>query len=154
MMANTTTKRTFTGRHMLGVMIAGFGIVAAVNFYMASLAVGGFHGIVVENSYVASQKFNDWIDEAKADRALGWQAETVRDAQGYLAVTTVRVPSGASIGAELRRPLGKREYASLNFVPQPDGSYRSTEPVKDGRWTLRLSISVNGQDWTEESELP
>ncbi len=61
-MASKQAKGSFTGKHMLGVMIAGFGIVAAVNFYMASLAVGGFHGIVVENSYVASQKFNDWID--------------------------------------------------------------------------------------------
>lgn len=152
-MASKPAKGTFTGKHMLGVMVAGFGIVAAVNFYMASLAVGGFHGIVVENSYVASQKFNDWISEAKADQALGWETQAVRDDNGHVVLSTSGVPSGAAITAELRRPLGAQEYASLSFTPLADGNYRSTDPVSDGRWTMRLSISANGQDWIEESEL-
>ncbi|MEM6585333.1 MAG: FixH family protein, partial [Pseudomonadota bacterium] len=63
---STSTTGKFTGKHMLITMVVGFGIVAAVNFYMASRAVGGFHGIVVDNSYVASQKFNDWMDEAES----------------------------------------------------------------------------------------
>ena len=29
---------TFTGKHMAATMVGGFGIVIAVNFYMASLA--------------------------------------------------------------------------------------------------------------------
>ncbi len=152
-MASKPAKGAFTGKHMLGVMIAGFGIVAAVNFYMASLAVGGFHGIVVENSYVASQKFNDWISEAKADQALGWETRAARDDAGHVVLSTAGVPSGATITAELRRPLGTQEFASLAFVSQADDSYVSTEPVGDGRWTMRLSINANGQDWIEESEL-
>lgn len=152
-MASKPTKGSFTGKHMLGVMVAGFGIVAAVNFYMASLAVGGFHGIVVENSYVASQKFNDWIDAANADEALGWEAQAVRDEEGHVLLITSGVPGGATVTAELRRPLGEHEYASLTFTQQPDGSYLSTEPVSAGRWTVRLSIKADGQDWIEESEL-
>ncbi|MDJ0642451.1 MAG: FixH family protein [Erythrobacter sp.] len=152
-MASRPAKGTFTGKHMLGVMVVGFGIVAAVNFFMASLAVGGFHGIVVENSYVASQKFNDWIDEAKADRALGWEARASRAENGHVVLTTTGVPNGATAKAELRRPIGTQEYASLTFTHQADGSYLSTEPVSEGRWTMRLSISANGQDWIGESEL-
>lgn len=152
-MASKPAKGTFTGKHMLGVMIAGFGIVAAVNFYMASLAVGGFHGIVVENSYVASQKFNDWIDAAKTNEALGWEAQTARDENGHVVLATTGVPSGATITAELRRPLGTHEYASLTFAQQPEGNYLSNEAVSEGRWTMRLSISADGQDWIDESEL-
>ncbi len=41
---------TFTGKHMAATMVGGFGIVIAVNFYMASLATSGFGGVVVENA--------------------------------------------------------------------------------------------------------
>lgn len=152
-MSTTNRNGRFTGKHMWMVMIGGFGIVVAVNFYMASLAIGGFHGIVVENSYVASQNFNDWIDEAESDKALGWEATGERGSDGFVTVSTVDVPENAILSAELRRPLGEREYASLSFAPQQDGSYRSTTPVKPGRWTMRLTIEAAGSDWTEESEI-
>ena len=150
----TTRKTTkFTGKHMLLTMVIGFGIVAAVNFYMASLAVGGFHGIVVKNSYVASQKFNDWIDEADRMAALGWSAFAERDADGHVTVISQSVPDGAVVTARLRRPLGTQEFADLTFVAMGDGRYRSLEPVSEGRWTVRLAITADGESWTEESAL-
>lgn len=152
-MASQPQKRTFTGRHFAGIMIGGFAIVIAVNFYMASLAVGGFHGVVVENSYVASQNFNDWIEEAKASRALGWDATASRDDAGHVVLTTSNLPKSAVLTAELRRPLGTHEYAGLVFEMAGDGSYRSTQPVAEGRWTMRLFIEAEGNKWAEETEL-
>ena len=64
----------FTGRHMALILVAGFGIVIAVNFLMAYLAARDFGGVVVENSYVASQNYNSWLKEADAQRQLGWEA--------------------------------------------------------------------------------
>ena len=55
--------------------------------------------------------------------------------------------------AELRRPLGEREYADLTFTPLSDGQFRSSEPVSDGRWTMRLFIEAGGKRWAEESEI-
>lgn len=144
----------FTGKHMAAVMIAGFGIVAAVNFTMASYAVGGFHGVVVENSYVASQKFNGWLDEAEAMKKLGWSAKSARDADGFVTIESKGAPSTALVSAELRRPIGEHKFASLAFEQLADGTYRSTEPVAHGRWTMRLSIEADGREWIEESELP
>ena len=143
----------FTGKHMLAIFVTGFGIVAAVNFTMASLATSGFHGIVVQNSYVASQKFNGWLDKAERSRALGWDATATRREDGRVELTTKAVPAGAIITAELRRPLGAREYASLRFEPLGDGSWHSLETVAPGRWTVRLRIEAAGAVWSEESEL-
>jgi len=143
----------FTGKHMLAIFVAGFGIVAAVNFYMASLAVGGFHGIVVENSYVASQKFNTWLEDAEKSRALGWQAYGERDEDGHVVLATTDVPRGATVGAELRRPIGERDYASLTFAPVGEEAYRSLAPVAEGRWIMRLTIEADGETWTKQSEL-
>ena len=145
--------KPFTGKQMAFVLVGGFGIVAAVNFYMASLATGGFHGTVVDNSYVASQQFNGWLEEAEASRALGWSAETSLDEAGHLVVRTDAVPMGAQVRAELRRPIGTREYASLTFVTLEDGQFRSTQPVDSGRWTMRLYIDAGDKNWVEESEI-
>lgn len=145
--------RQFTGKHMAGILVAGFGIVATVNFYMAGLATGGFHGVVVENSYVASQHFNDWLEEAKAADALGWGAIATLDDAGHVIVATQDVPTGATVTADLRRPIGTREYASPTFVALGDGRFRSAEPVASGRWIIRLFIEAGGSSWAQETEL-
>jgi len=134
-------------------MVLGFGVVAAVNFYMASLAVGGFHGIVVDNSYVASQKFNSWLEEARKNEALGWTASLSREPTGHLLLETVGVPETAAVTAELRRPIGTKQFASLNFERGDIGSYLSTEEILPGRWTVRLTITDHGQRWVSESEI-
>ena len=153
MAQSNTRKKPFTGKHMAAILVAGFGVVVAVNFTMASYAVGGFHGIVVDNSYVASQKFNSWLEQAEASRALGWEATTARNEDGYVTLTTSGVPEGAGVTAELRRPLGEHEYETLVFAPIGDGLYRSNKPISEGRWTMRLFIAAAGQNWAEESEL-
>lgn len=118
-MSGVRTKGQFTGKHMLAVMVVGFGIVVAVNFYMASLAIGGFHGTVVDNSYVASQKFNDWMHEAEADKALGWQVTSERAGDGFVTVATTGVPVGAELTAILRRPWARRNGLHLNSCNRP-----------------------------------
>lgn len=143
----------FTGKHMAAILVTGFGIVAAVNFTMASYATNGFHGVVVENSYVASQKFNGWLEEAEAERALGWEAKPTREADGHIALATSGLPEGAQITAALRRPLGAHEFTDLTFERTEDGRYRSTEAVAAGRWTMRLHIEAEGHKWAEESDL-
>ncbi|MHA7819380.1 MAG: FixH family protein [Erythrobacter sp.] len=146
-------RKPFTGKHMAAVLVGGFTIVICVNFYMASRAVGGFHGTVVDNSYVASQQFNEWLEEAEAAKALGWEARASRDDAGYVIVDTDAVPQGAQLSAELRRPIGTREYADLAFAALGDGRFRSTESVAVGRWTMRLLIEADGRQWAQETEL-
>jgi len=153
MPGRTRRKGEFTGRHMALVLVIGFGIVAAVNFFMASLAVGGFHGVVVENSYVASQKFNSWLAEAENSRALGWDVRPGRGEDGHVIVETADVPAGAEVEAELRRPIGEKQFEALVFNPGPDGVFRSTAPVASGRWTMRLTITAGDDVWVGESEL-
>ncbi|ESY87148.1 FixH family protein, partial [Mesorhizobium sp. LNHC229A00] len=72
-MSTTTRKpREFTGRHMLAIIPAFFGVVIAVNLTMATLANTSWTGLVVENTYVASQQFNRKAEEGRAQAALGW----------------------------------------------------------------------------------
>ena len=152
-MPKEATKREFTGRHMLFTMIGGFGIIMAVNFYMASLATSGFGGVIVENTYVASQKFNGWLEEAEKQDALGWNAQPVRAEDGHLVLETEGVPDLALASATIRRPLGDLEAGQLAFSRMPDGTFRSTTPLAEGRWIVRLEMTSAGQSWKKEYQL-
>ena len=63
---------------MLFAMLAFFGVIIAVNLTMAVLASKSWTGLVVKNSYVASQSFDA---RRLAQEALGWQVETAYDGE-------------------------------------------------------------------------
>ncbi|MDZ4308676.1 FixH family protein [Allopontixanthobacter sp.] len=142
--------KPFTGRHMWAVMICGFGVVIGVNFFMATLAVRGFGGVVVENSYVASQKFNGWLSAAREQEQLGWSAQAVRQADGNVRIVTAGVPAGADVSARFRRPLGKPETLDLDFNSAAPGEYVSSASVPSGRWIARIAILTQDDRWTGE----
>ena len=143
-------KSEFTGRHMTAVLVGGFGIVIAVNLSMATLATRGFGGVVVENSYVASQKYNGWLDEARKQQALGWSVDVKRQRGGNIALALQGVPAGADVTAQLRRPLGEPETTELAFAAAAPGTLVSTTPVAAGRWIARIAITAGVDRWTQE----
>ena len=65
------TTGPFTGKHFAVIIVAFFAVVVSVNVYMARAASSTFGGVVVENSYVASQNFNAWLAEADG-KAVGF----------------------------------------------------------------------------------
>ena len=60
--------RELTGRHVLAITLAAFGVIIAVNMVMAVKAVSTFPGLETPNSYVASQRFDR---DRAAQAALG-----------------------------------------------------------------------------------
>ena len=146
-------RREFTGRHMAIILVAGFGVVVAVNLLMATLATRGFGGVVVQNSYVASQKFNGWLEEAGRQRELGWTADAARNEAGVIEIATMGVPAGATVEATVHRPLGKPETTALTFTEVSPGRFASDTPVGEGRWTVRLQIEAHGRRWAKQEPL-
>lgn len=145
---------TFTGRHIAGILVAFFAVVIGVNVTMATLAGSTFGGVVVDNSYVASQHFNRWLDEAARERAIGWQAELRRLPDGRVDVTL----SGGSetalrLAATARHPLGRLPDRELSFVAQGKGRFVSTQVLPAGRWRLRLAAAGHATTWRAEQEL-
>jgi nitrogen fixation protein FixH len=133
--------RHFTGRHMTAILVFGFGVVVAVNLLMATLAVGSFGGAVVENSYVASQKFNTWLEQAREENALGWTASVARGGNGHLQVATSGAPEGTQATVELRHPLGREQSIALTLRSDGKGGFSSADPLPEGRWLVRLTLS-------------
>ncbi len=134
--------RPFTGWHMAAILITFFGIVISVNIFMARAAMGTFGGTVVENSYVASQKFNGWLDKAAAQEALGWSVASQLTADRRVVVTATKagVPlQGAMVTAFVRHPLGRAPEQPLAFRAVA-GQWQSVAPLPAGRWLVHLQI--------------
>lgn len=147
-------RKPFTGRHMFAILVAFFGTVVAVNFTMAGYASSTFGGIVVENSYVASQEFNSWLDEAEASRALGWSATAQQRPDGRLEVAVTGPASEGRLSATARHPLGRRPDQPLAFDAVGAGKFVSREALPRERWTLRLELAADGQVWRHEQPVP
>ncbi len=139
--------RQFTGRHMLMILLAFFGIVIAVNVWMATEAETTFGGEVVENSYVASQHFNRWLAEAREQKALGWQIKAgAQDRHATLdARLDRRALAGATITAVAEHPLGLLNDINLHFAEATPGHYVAATPLPAGRWRLHVSVSHDGR---------
>ncbi|MES1971285.1 MAG: FixH family protein [Pseudomonadota bacterium] len=149
------TKR-FTGWHMTGIMVAFFGVVIAVNFLMASYAVETFGGTVVENSYVASQRYNAWLAEARAQRKLGWSVDVAAGGDRLVRITP-RAPAGlltgASITATAAHPLGRLPERDLVFRNSGAGQFVASQTLPAGRWLLRIEVRDGGHDARFDDEV-
>ena len=146
-------QRRFTGWHAFAMLFAFFGVVVAVNVVMAREAFATFGGLVVENSYVASQDFNRWLNEAKVEDNLGWQAAATRQPDGRVVVAVGQAPAGVSVKAMARHPLGRLPDREVTFDPIGANRFLSREPLPAGRWQLRLTLAAEGKTWRHEEYL-
>ena len=141
--------RPFTGRRMALIIVAFFGVVISVNVTMAVFASTTFGGKVVDNSYVATQRFIGWLEEARAQERLGW-SETVRlgsDRHVELDLSHAAAPlAGATIEAEARHPVGREDDVALRFSEVAPGRYRSEQALPPGRWRILFVIAANGAE--------
>ena len=135
---------TFTGRHMLGVMLGGFAVIIGVNLTLATLASRSHPGMVVENSYIASQKFNGWLAEGRAQKALGWTAAAEID--GALVRVEVAGPGGAplpGLKANVRfvHPLGSGTPRDVALVEAAPGVYAAPHGLAPGQWQADVRLT-------------
>ncbi|MBN8819589.1 MAG: FixH family protein [Sphingomonas sp.] len=141
--------RTFTGRHITIILVAFFGVVMVVNFTMAYFASATFGGLVVENSYVASQKYNGWLEQAREQKALGWSLDIARGGKDRLEARMAsegQPLTDAHIVATARHPLGRLPDVTLRFRSLGDGRYESLETLPAGRWIVHLQAQAHGRE--------
>ncbi|WP_423605391.1 FixH family protein [Sphingomonas sp. MS122] len=139
----------FTGRHMALIMVCFFAVIITVNLIMASSAVRTFGGVVVQNSYVASQRYNGWIASGRAQQRLGWHAVANGTPDGTLMVS-LSGPAGpiggALVAAEVEHPLGRLPGRTLLLKDAGNGRYIAAHALPAGRWKLRIQARLDGKD--------
>lgn len=132
--------KPLTGRKVLMMFVAFFGVIIAVNLYMASQAIGTFPGMDVKNSYIASQTFDD---DRQAQTALGWNV-TVTYVAGELQVAVLNdagAPADvAKFDALVGRPTHVRDDQTPEFQ-QRGGVFKAPVTLAKGLWNLRLNAT-------------
>ncbi|WP_037314985.1 FixH family protein [Ruegeria halocynthiae] len=130
-------ERQFTGKHALAVFVAAFGVIITVNLVLAYSAVKTFPGLEVKNSYVASQEFNERLQE---QQSLGW--DVLAEVSGGLLILRITDQTGAPVEvAELQAVVGRATHVKDDFSPDFtfDGvAYAVPAVLGKGNWNIRL----------------
>jgi nitrogen fixation protein FixH len=139
--------RLLTGRKVLAILVAFFGVVFTVNAVMIKVALDTMPGLEVESAYRASLAFNSEAQAAQAQAERGWRVEAhvERDADGRASVRIeardhAGVPlTGLAFAARLARPADKRFDRVVELAERETGIYRGmVEEVSAGQWDLVL----------------
>ncbi|TFF20650.1 cytochrome oxidase [Jiella endophytica] len=146
MSAEGRATREFTGRHMAIIMVAFFGTVISVNVTMAWYAETTWSGLVVSNSYVASQTFDTDTAVREREIARGWRVDTsyldgrfrlhLRDAAG-------RPIEGAAVTVTIGHPVNANFDRTFTLSPA-GGAYEGATALTAGRWEARVTIDKDG----------
>ncbi|RRH91026.1 cytochrome oxidase [Mesorhizobium tamadayense] len=151
MTTDTRKPREFTGRHMLISILAFFAVVIGVNVTMATLARKSWTGLVVENTYVASQQFNEEARKGRAQAALGWT--------GRLTIATGEVRYGLfdalgkpvplhGVKVLFRHPAYEAADKAVALAASSGGTSGDTEEFaarhtpRDGVWIIEIDADA------------
>lgn len=136
-----------TGKHVLAITVAFFGVIIAVNTVLAVKAVSTFPGLEVENSYVASQT---WDKEMAAQKALGWQLAEDYDEAAQELLLTFTDSAGQPVEVKslkvlVGRPTEAKDDTYPDFTREA-GVYVAKVSLTSGKWMLH--VEAVAQDGT------
>ena len=146
-------EKPLTGLHVFAIFLIAFGTIISVNIFMAYSAVKTFPGVEVENSYIASQTF----DQRKFDQIdLGWVTHASYE-NGRLEFS-IRDQDGndihaGEVDAVIGRPTTDRNDESVDFVIR-QGVYTASIPLDAGMWMLKINaVSHQGDPFTQRFDI-
>ncbi len=147
---DTTSRKefVFTGWHMVAVMVLFFGTIISVNFYMAYQAVTSWSGLVVENTYVASQQFNGKVAQARALAASGIAGELsvgAGDIRYRLSDAGGRPVAADRLVLNFKRPVGERQDFTVELIGRGEGEFAVSHAVLPGHWIVEAVAERGGQ---------
>ena len=144
----------FTGWHMALVMGLFFGTIITVNMTLAYYANTSWTGLVVKNSYVASQQFDTETARLKKQQKLGWTISS-----GYSAGTIslgIADKAGkpvdiAELSAKIGRPVTESDDRQLPLTRAHDGSYLAQTELAKGIWQIDMMATDTRGNVLEKS---
>lgn len=152
-MSGPFANRKFTGWHMIMVMVAFFGVVIAVNFILAFQASKSWSGLVVQNSYVSSQHFNEELDAARKQKAYGWHSAL--DYKNRELTFDLRDKTGAPVVLQglkifLGRPAFEQKDHVVALAYAGNGRYHAATELAPGIWIARVESHNSEMPFRED----
>jgi nitrogen fixation protein FixH len=133
---------------MLITTVAFFGVVISVNVTMAYLASSSWSGLVVENTYVASQEFNGKAAAMKAMAASGIVGTlSLKDnVIQYDIDNRDGAPADVdTVTATFKRPVGAHEDFQVPLGQVSAGRFQAVHRVAAGEWIVEVLSRRDGR---------
>jgi len=154
MSRSPVSPKPLTGRMVLLVLVAFFGVVFGVNGLLMKLAIQTLPGTEVDSAYSASLAYEKEIAAARDQDARAWKvsAHVQRAPDGG---ATVQVEArdnkgmpmaGLTFQGRFERPTDRRADQPVGLTDVGGGIYRgSAAPIAPGQWDLVLEGDAAGQ---------
>lgn len=149
------TKSQFTGWHFLIFIVGFFGVVITANVTMAYFAIDTFSGLETDDAFRKGRDYNQTLEAAKQQEALGWQEELtlVKNGSGmnaahYITLTLAGAEAETGLTATLliRRPATDADDQMLSLVETTPGTFVGVIKLLDaGRWKRSLVVKKAGE---------
>jgi len=146
--------KPLTGRKVLFMLVAFFGVVIGVNLVMMRFAIQTLPGTEVDSAYSASLAYEKQITAARDQNARNWKvdAHVERSGQGGTTLqveahdSTGRPMSGLKFQGRFERPTDRRADLPVILAEVGIGIYRGSAPtIAPGQWDLVLEGVAAGQ---------
>ncbi len=149
-MQKETVARPLTGRMVLFMLLAFFGVIITVNMVMVRLASSTFSGRGDKNAYIAGISHNKSLAAVREQDNRAWKidANIRRIAPGRSVVSIVRSDGGASTGAVVTVRFQHPSSGSLDrIVELPSVSantWRHGLELPAGVWDMVIEMRAGG----------
>lgn len=132
-----------TGRKVLLILIAFFGVIFAVNGVFLYVALDSHPGLTTDDAYREGMRFNDEIARADAQKALGWKTG-VSYREGVFAAD-VRDRNGDAVPllqatAYFSRPVHSDADRRVELKPGKQGRYAAPVSLDPGAWRVTVEL--------------
>jgi len=141
-----------TGRKVLLILVAFFGVVMVVNVVMVRAAISTFGGVDTPSSYQAGLAFKAEEAAAAEQNARRWQVTATISgmAQGAKVMVAVldeagRPVTGDAVVATLAHPIDERRDIVLTLTEMAPGVYSGTAQTEPGQRNLDIEIRHGGE---------
>jgi nitrogen fixation protein FixH len=146
--------KPLTGRNVLFMLVAFFGVVIAVNMVMMKLAILTLPGTDVDSAYSASLAYENEIATAHDQNARNWKidAHIQRSANGGATLqveardNSGKPMSGLKFQGRFERPTDRRADQPVALAETGIGIYRgSASLIAPGQWDLVIEGDAAGR---------
>ena len=136
-----TDAKRITGRHVLLMLVAFFGVMLVANTAFVFVAVRSFPGEAEKKSYLQGVRFNETLAARAEQEKLGWRAEIAGFDETHVELrffdASGEALAGLTVAGELQRPAFDGADQPLIFTETALGVYRAdVNALEKGAWDL------------------
>ena len=151
---NEKKQWTFTGWHMLIITVSFFAVIFGMNLFMAISAKKSWTGLVVKNTYVASQEYNTKLATSRLQHSLGWNSSIKYENDNL--IFSLRDKNNVSIDAkqvnlQVNRVVGVDGELQLILSKNEDGNYSAPAKLASGIWNVFINAKLADESVFEQS---